>query len=96
MIHQEVTNGLAALPTVIACEGCGELAYVPRQSIQEDARPGQLRGFDQTWSAECLFTLICLTCGRRKKRVAEHSQVCGKPRWPLHPVKNRSENKWQF
>jgi hypothetical protein len=92
MIHQVSSNGLAELPLVIVCEGCGHLAHVPPQSIDEDARPGQLRGFDQTWRAGLWFTLICPTCGRRKQRVPEYRQIHGEASRPLHPVKNEMEN----
>jgi hypothetical protein len=57
------------LPATVVCEGCGDLARVPRQSIEEDARAGQLRGFDQAWHAGFEFTVECPNCGRQKQRL---------------------------
>jgi hypothetical protein len=58
------------LPTVILCERCGAEAKVPRQSIDEDAASGQLRGFDQRWHDGYWFTIECPNCGRVEQQLA--------------------------
>jgi hypothetical protein len=37
------------LPKTVLCRRCGAEAAVPLQSIDEDAKHRQLRGFDQEW-----------------------------------------------
>jgi hypothetical protein len=86
MNYRRWTNGLAGLPVVVTCDVCDALAHVPPQSIDEDAYPGQLRGFDQMWTPGFWYTLICPTCGRRKQRVPNRGQFCGKARGSLIPA----------
>ena len=52
------------LPETVICSRCGAIAKVPRQSIDEDASAGQLRGFDQGWQQGFSFTIECPNCGR--------------------------------
>jgi ribosomal protein S27E len=52
------------LPQTVKCGRCGAVASVPRQSIDEDAGAGQLRGFDQAWKKGYWFTIECPNCGR--------------------------------
>jgi uncharacterized Zn finger protein len=59
------------LPDTVFCERCGAVATVPRQSIDEDAEAGQLRGFDQAWKEGFLLMIECPNCGRVEQRLAE-------------------------
>jgi hypothetical protein len=59
------------LPKTVVCQRCGAQAKVPRQSIDEDAAQGQLRGFDQAWQQGFLLMIVCPNCGRVEQRLAE-------------------------
>jgi hypothetical protein len=61
------------LPKTVICQRCGAVAEVPRQSIDEDAMKGQLRGFDQTWEQGYLLMIVCPNCGRIEQRLASPS-----------------------
>jgi len=72
--HTEVPqigyNADMKLPETVLCERCGAEANVPRQSIDENAMAGQLRGFDQKWQEGFWFTIECPNCGRVEQQMA--------------------------
>jgi uncharacterized OB-fold protein len=57
------------LPKTVICQRCGAEAEVPPQSIDENAKQGQLRGFDQTWELGYLLMIVCPNCGRVEQRL---------------------------